>query len=68
MSKYLVISTTEIRYTDTAKEAALAGGFDDWNWLAAERAIRELQPGDELDLDANTSVIALTGKNETFTR
>ena len=68
MAKYLVITDDTMRYVKTAKEAALAGGFNDWDWAQAERQINALKPGDELDLSGTNSVIRLSGVNTEFTR
>lgn len=59
---YLVIKSDALIYADTATEA-VEHIIPPWNSSDAIRKLNALQPGDELDLDNNSSIIVLTGRN-----
>jgi hypothetical protein len=71
MNEFLVIKSNsedpaELTYVQTSLEAALTAGKQAWNWNPLGQALRALKPGDELDVDSETSIIRLTGNNPEF--
>lgn len=47
-------------------EAAARSIHDPWNWRALQQEIATLAPGDELEVTAAVSVIALSGVTKEF--
>jgi hypothetical protein len=63
---YFIVSSEQTTYRDTALEAARAAGAKPWNWAALTRAVSQLELGDELSVDSDVSVFAISGKDIDF--
>ena len=62
MSKYLVLTSTDVSYHDTDREAASAV-LPPWDCRLTILMLNAMAPGDELDVTGDASIIKLSGVN-----
>lgn len=57
---YLIISSDRSQYAESSEEAAKLAGAKPWNWNPLARTAFALNPGDELNVDSDVSIIKLS--------
>ena len=63
---YLVITPTQTIYAGTATQAAVEAGFGPWERLKVINAMAALNPGDELKISEDVSIIIITGVDKDY--
>ena len=57
---YLIISSSTSHYAESSEQAAKDAGASQFNWAQLAKAAHALNPGDELNVDEDVSIIKLT--------
>jgi hypothetical protein len=57
---FLIVDSDHTEYAKDGREAAMAAGAKEWNWVQLANAANQLNVGDELEVTNDISIIRLS--------